>query len=183
MSYKSLAAAGLVCILAFGTCACSFSSSAESTSTLETSVTDEEGNTTTTTTTTSSDGTTKTETVKRLEIGEWTDAWMGTTDKDYDVYYAQSPKGDQAFLVLHNEDKNDTEVFIGDTEVPQEGMFTVHGQDANFTFSIEEADEEHDNVTLWFGDDYGTVKLTRCTLEELAEGVHEFDTDGKILEV
>ena len=43
---------------------------------------------------------------------------------------------------------------------------------------IREADEEHDDVTLWCGDDYGTVELERCGLDDLAEGVHEFDPDG-----
>ena len=181
MSNNIIVATGLACALVFGACGCSVSSSSESTSTVETSVTDENGDTTTTTTTVGSDGTTTTETVKRLEIGEWTDAWMGSTDKGYDVFYAESLDGSQAFLVLHSE--SDTDWFIGDTENPEEGLVTVFGQDASFTFQIKEADTGYDKLTLWFGDDYGTATLTRCNLDELVEGVHEFDPDGKILSV
>ena len=183
MSKDIIVAAGLAGILALGTCGCSASSSSSSSSTLETSVTDEEGTTTTTKTTTDSDGNTTTETSTRLEMGEWVDAWMGTSDKGYDVFYAQAPDGTQAFLVLHNEDADDTEVFIGETEFPEEDLVTVYGQESKFTFQIREADEEHDDVTLWCGDDYGTVEIERCDLDDLAEAVHEFDPDGVILSV
>lgn len=183
MSRSIVAAAGLACILAFGTCGCSVSSSSESSSTLETSVTDEQGNTTTTKTTTDSDGNTTTETTKTLSIGDWVDEWMGTTDKSYEVYYAQAPDATQAFLVLHSESAGDTEVFIGDSESPEEGLVTVYGEDAKFTFQVVEADEDHDNVTLWFDDDYGTAEVKRCTLEDMAAGIHKFDAEGKILKM
>ena len=96
---------------------CSVSSSSESSSTLETSVTDEQGNTTTTKTTTDSDGNTTTETTKTLSIGDWVDEWMGKTDKGYEVYYAQAPDATEAFLVLHSESVGDKD-FIGESEAP-----------------------------------------------------------------
>ncbi|MBP3892662.1 MAG: hypothetical protein J6D34_01315 [Atopobiaceae bacterium] len=183
MSNNIIAATGLACILVFGACGCSFSSTSESTSTVETSVTDEEGNTTTTKTTTGSDGTTTTETTESLAIGEWTDAWIGSTEEGYDVYYAQSPDGTQAFLVLHNESKNDIDSFIGNTENPEEDIVTVYGQNEKFTFQVVETGDNLDSLTLWFGDDYGTASMTRCSLDELVAGVREFDAEGNIIEL
>lgn len=68
-------------------------------------------------------------------------------------------------------------------EYPEDGLVTVHGQGASFTFQIQEADEDHNNVTIWGGDDYGTATIKRCTLDDLIQGVHKFDPDGKIINI
>lgn len=186
---RLIVSTGLAGILALGVCGCSFSSSSKTE--VSTSSTDEGGTTTTTTTTTETsteDGTsTTTETTTtsdsdRMDMSEWTNYWMGTSTAGYDVYYSESPSGEEAFLVLRNAEKNDLLSYIGSVESPEENVYTIKGAEHMFTFVVEDVDKNADNLTFNLGDDCGTVEVKRCTVDEFVDAIHEFDTNGDLIQ-
>ena len=185
MTKNIITAVGLAGILAFGTCACSFS--AESSTTISTSTTDEEGNTTetTTTTTTSSDGATteaKSESSDTYKVSEWKNAWTGKTDKGFEVYYAESDEADHAMLIFHNADEGKVSTRTGDlTTNAEEGISTIDYGDGTFTYSVKDTDPTTGEGTYNFGDDFGVGELKRTDMDTLLKSVNEFDPDGKVV--
>ena len=179
MSAKNLvASAGLACLLAFGTCGCSFSAS--STVETSTSTTDENGTTTTTTTTTTTETSTS-DASKDVTISDWEHAWTGTTSKGFKVLYAESPTGEEAFLMLVNEENGEFESFVGKTENLEGDLVKIDANDVTFTFGISKVSDDLSTVSLDFGDEYGTADLTKLSIDELIADVEEIDKDGKVL--
>ena len=188
MSRNVILSTGLACVLALGTLGCSVSS--ESTTTTEVSVTDEEGVTTTTTsestTSSSSDGETtaesSTNTSKTIDMNEWVDAWMGTSDTGYNAYYAQAPDGtNQAMIVVCNAETGDFLSVVGNYEVPQEGVVKITDMnDESISFTLIATEQTEDYIVLDMGSDFGTAKLDVCAMGDLVDAVKQVDVKGEV---
>lgn len=183
-----IVSASLACLLAVGTLGCSMSS--ESSSKAEVSVTDEDGTTTTTTSETSTsastdDGVTtesSTTTSKTIDANDWTDAWMGSSDKGYDVYYAQAPQGTaQAMIVVYNPETQELISVVGSYEVPEQGVVVITDvADENVSFQLTAEEETEDGAVLDLGDEFGIATLDVCTMDELIDAVQKVDVNGEV---
>lgn len=164
------AAIGLSCLLAFGTCACSSGSKGEEET--EESVASEEE---------AVEEAAPSAAASISDLSGWNSAWTGKSSTGYEIYYAESPTGYQGFLVLHNADTDDTQYYVGDTALPQQGYVTVNGTGHSCTFEMLDAAEDLSTIKLNFGDEFGEAELTQCTMGAFTAGVRAIDPDGEIL--
>lgn len=108
-------------------------------------------------------------------------AWTGTTSKGFKVLYAESPTGEEAFLMLANEENGEFESFVGKTENLEGDLVKIDANDVTFTFGISKVSDDLSTVSLDFGDEYGTADLAKLSIDELIADVEEIDKDGKVL--
>lgn len=180
---------GLACVLALGAMGCS--ASVESTSTTEVSTTDEDGTTTTTTTETKTGADTEngvtnessTESSVVISLSEWEDGWIGNSDKGYKVFYAQAPSGTkQALLVIQDPNTQELYSFLGNYEVPQQGVVAITDAGAGNKATVVASDETAEGVTLDLGSDFGKAECKTTPFDEFIAELKKVDTEHQVLE-
>lgn len=189
-SRNTILATGLACILALGTMGCSVSS--ESKTTTEVSTTDEDGTTTTTTTettssTSSDEGTsseTTTETTTVIDMSEWTDAWMGDSDKGFKVFYAQSPTDSaeaQALIAVYKPETKEIVKCLGTFTVPKEGWLLVEDAGNSDTFQFGISDETSAGAKLDLGDEFGIADVKPTPFDEFIQELRAVDVNHTVI--
>lgn len=167
--------------LSLGLAGCSSSSTTTTEVTTEETTTADDGTTSTTTTTeTTTDGKTETTTTTTdsktsassdtIDVDSWTDAWMGTSDKDEYFYYAESPDGSFGAMVILN-DNDEYWRYVGPTSSTKEGYVVITDAEsgASVTFEVTAADEEG-NVEIDLGKD-GKAVLGKCDIDKVWEAI------------
>lgn len=179
--------AGLAGMLAVGIASCSYSSTTTTETSVTTETTNEDGTTETTTTTTStSEGTdgssSDTTTTKQVtvDMNSWESGWAGTGSEGDNVFYAESPDGTQALIVVYTP-STDTLIHVVGPVVNNDGQLTITdvGDGSTFTFTIGE--QNGDGVAdLALGDEFGTVTLNNIALEDMVEQIQAVDKNGEV---
>lgn len=178
---KLIAAAALAGALALFGC----SASSESTTTVETSVTTDgvtETTTTETTTTTDGSGTsteTNTTSSTTLDISTWEYGWYGVSDKGSTVYYAESPAGDQALIVIEDESLDGLFSCVGTISMNDDGISTIEDLNGGPSFGFKLVDQNDENATFYLGEDFGTVVLKPYDMGEFIGALKDID-DGTL---
>lgn len=171
--------AGLACTVMLG--ACSMSSE----TTTEISTTTDGKTTTTTTTTTSENGgasETTTDTSITIDLNDWTDAWMGSSDAGYDVFYAQAPEGTpQALLVIYDPNSETIESWLGDYEVPEQGYVVITDAGNGSSFGLTAVEEDAEHAILDLGEEYGMADLDVCEFPDFIQAIRQIDVNNQVL--
>ncbi|MBQ3338522.1 MAG: hypothetical protein IJG82_02830, partial [Atopobiaceae bacterium] len=98
---------------------------------------------------------------------------------DSTVYYAESPAGDQALIVITDERLDGLFSCVGTISMNDDGISTIEDLNGGPSFGFQLVEQDDESATLDLGEDFGTVVLKPYDMDGFIGALKAID-DGTL---